>query len=132
MCSSDLKACSPWAVHRGTSEGAQDRGGEGEDAAGEGQVSRHTPGPWRTANGKGVASVKAADCAIYINVRTVETDECVARWQADARLIATTPDLLDVLSRLADFPFSHQGPAEGPLAYILNEARAVIAKAEGK
>lgn len=49
----------------------------------------HTAGPWRAANGKGSAAVKGPDCAIYVNVRTVETPECVARWQADAvRIVA--------------------------------------------
>ena len=47
-----------------------------------------TRGPWRAANGQGSASVACKDCAIYINVRTCEVDECVERWQADARYIA--------------------------------------------
>lgn len=46
---------------------------------------------WRAANGKGAASVKTSDCAIYINVRTVETPDCVKRWQADAIAIAAAP-----------------------------------------
>lgn len=52
-----------------------------------------TPGEWRAANGKGSACVRADDpevaCAIYLNVRTVEVDECVERWQRDARSIAS-------------------------------------------
>jgi hypothetical protein len=64
-----------------------------------------TPRPWRTGNGKGAAAVKAKDCAIYINVRTCEVDECVKRWQEDARLIVAAVNsaeaLLDENERLA-------------------------------
>lgn len=49
--------------------------------------AKRTQGEWHVANGKGSASVAADDCAIYVNVRTVEIDETVERWQADARAI---------------------------------------------
>ena len=43
---------------------------------------RSTPRPWRAANGKGSACVRADDpkvaCAIYLNVRTVEASNKVA------------------------------------------------------
>ncbi|MDP1702610.1 MAG: hypothetical protein Q8L53_16860 [Aestuariivirga sp.] len=45
-------------------------------------------------------------------------------------LFPETPDLYDVLSRFADFPFSHQGPAEGPLATMIHQARAALAKVQ--
>lgn len=50
-----------------------------------------TSGPWKANCGTGAASVssKAAGCAVYINVRTVEIDDTVKRWQADATFIAT-------------------------------------------
>jgi hypothetical protein len=57
---------------------------------------RMTPGPWSDANGKGSAVVRSNhpdyDCAIYINVRNGEVDECVEcveRWQGDAFAIAS-------------------------------------------
>lgn len=57
-----------------------------------------TAGPWRAANGTGSASVVCeavgVHCAIYINVRTCEVDECVRRWQADARFIAAARTLV--------------------------------------
>ena len=48
-----------------------------------------TKGPWHDASGKGSAVVSAPgeNCAVYLNVRAVELDETVARWQADAALI---------------------------------------------
>jgi hypothetical protein len=55
-----------------------------------------TPGPWSNSSGKGTGAVssRAAGCAIYQNIRTVEIPETVARWQADAALIAAAPTLL--------------------------------------
>lgn len=49
-----------------------------------------TPGPWETGNGRGSAVVRSVPekCAIFINVRTVEVEDCVARWQRDAEFIA--------------------------------------------
>jgi hypothetical protein len=68
-------------------------------AAAKALCDRATPGPWKAANGKGAASVTSneARCAIYINVRTCEVDECVARWQADARFIAAARTLVPEL-----------------------------------
>ena len=57
-----------------------------------------TPGEWRTANGRGSASVTCDDCAIYINVRTVEIDDTVKRWHADAAGIARTRNNLKTMA----------------------------------
>ena len=40
---------------------------------------------------------------------------------------AAFENVCDVLSRFADFPFSHQGPAEGPLAVMIKQARDALA-----
>lgn len=91
-------------------------------------MSAHTPGPWLhgkssddiiTPNGVGIAS----PCENY--------DE--DQWQADARLIATAPELLaalrDVLP-LAEAYLRHAPahPDNGRLA----DARDAIAKATGR
>src|SRR5688572_26803887 len=87
-----------------------------------------TPGPWRFANGKGVASVKASDCAIYINLRTVEIDECVARWHRDAELIALSRTALPALAKM--LKIAHQAMSEragsGPLSQSLDAALSEI------
>jgi hypothetical protein len=61
-------------------------------------------GEWRTANGKGSASVTcdAEHCAIYLNVRSAEVVECVRRWQRDARFIAAAPTLVRELCEEVD------------------------------
>ena len=72
-------------------------------------AEKATPGPWKTASGKGSASVRTEhpeyNCAIYLNVRTCEIEESVKRWQSDAAFIAAaSPDvvlaLLDEIERL--------------------------------
>jgi hypothetical protein len=44
-------------------------------------------GDWQATGGRGSASVRSPSerCSTYLNVRTVEVDDCVARWQRDAR-----------------------------------------------
>lgn len=68
---------------------------------------RASKGPWTDASGKGSAVVRseAEGCAIYINVRSVEVPEAVARWQADAAFIAASrtalPEALEEIRRLS-------------------------------
>jgi hypothetical protein len=79
-----------------------------ELAAAKALVDAATPGPWSAANGKGSACVRTEDratsCAIYLNVRTCEVDECVERWHRDAAFIAASrtlvPRLLAEIARL--------------------------------
>lgn len=66
-------------------------------------MSKHTPGPWsRIAN-----SIKSrkADCIVvrlpaYTDCVGDETPEQLERWDADARLIAAAPDLLEALEKV--------------------------------
>ena len=80
--------------------------------------SNHTPGPWHTQG-----------CTIYAaGNRIAQTwDTCddfpTPEMEADARLIASAPDLLRALERLA-----HPMADDEDLDY----ARAVIAKAKGQ
>ena len=92
-------------------------------------MSKHTPGPWvRVAN-----SVKSrtADCVVVrLPAQTDrvgdESPEQIERWDADARLIAAAPDLLEALeSLLAQVEQYGHKPECGA-------ARAAIAKAKGE
>ena len=62
-----------------------------------------TPGPWRTANGNGAASVVTEHpdyaCQIYLNVRTCEIKDTVDRWKRDATFIASSRSLLPAALR---------------------------------
>jgi len=106
-------------------------------------AARHTPGPWTVG---GIASVKGTDSSdIYIQDRRMA---CVAHviynepggddpaeCMADARLIASAPDLLDALKYLAGEEYS----ANHDEFYASKDhenckvckIRALIAKAEG-
>jgi hypothetical protein len=86
--------------------------------------SQHTPGPW-TAWG----------CTIYTDsgyrvAQTWDQDRCclpTPTMEADARLIASAPDLLVALERIE----SSLGHEPGMYSDILSIARAAIAKAKG-
>tara|TARA_S200002703_G_scaffold33276_1_gene28818 strand:+ start:3348 stop:3626 length:279 start_codon:yes stop_codon:yes gene_type:complete len=90
----------------------------------------HTPGPWsRVAN-----SIKSrkADCVVvrlpaYTDCSGDETPEQLERWDADARLIAAAPELLEALEELADqYQYINQFDS------FYEQARAAIAKAKGR
>lgn len=88
--------------------------------------TKHTPGPWAVHPNQAV--VDAFDGGVPLSV-------CALLWPTDersedetfanARLIASAPDLLDALREIADLPWFRQD--EG--AQI---ARAAIAKAKGE
>lgn len=116
-----------------------------------------TKGPWHDASGKGSAVVSAPgeNCAVYLNVRTVELDETVARWQADAALIVAlrneaVPMIQELrelrgenaraiawLDRMSwanatiDTKTTSKGPLEIQLADALAERDALRAEVEG-
>ena len=94
-------------------------------------MNNHTPGPWsRVAN-----SIKSrkADCVVvrlpaYTDCSGDETPEQLERWDADARLIAAAPDLLEALETMLEM--SQMGGFGK--AYAEDVARAAIAKAKGE
>jgi len=95
-------------------------------------MSKHTPRPWvRVAD-----SIKSrtADCVVVrLPAQTDrvgdESPEQIERWDADARLIAAAPDMLEALEKVVSFIDAGQG------TWTLEEqqkARAAIAKAKGE
>ncbi len=113
-------------------------------------MSAHTPGPWRWH--WGVNEELHADCGVYSEKREGQAYsvcrapryESQAQWEANARLIAAAPELLEVAKDLLrhgvfhmqDCSFAEVG------GYCDDEdcggskrraaAQAVIAKAEGQ
>ena len=100
----------------------------------------HTEGPWE-ANSRAIEQIELPhrkQTSVICYMEDVQTDE----WLANARLIAAAPDLLDVLTRLTEKvtranSLRHSGgrisSEDWSEFYALqNEARATIAKAEGK
>jgi len=84
----------------------------------------HTPGPW---------SFRGCDGGWAIDFN--EDQEQVVDFvyeEADARLIAAAPDLLEALSELADLVDEILSGEYEPDSFTTQPARAAIAKAKGQ
>ena len=91
-------------------------------------MSKHTPGPWHLAeveNGsiKHMVPVGPDGYSLCTVVHDGDTPFGAIYMDADARLIAAAPELLEALQMLLEFP--NTGPAT-------SAARAAIAKATGE
>ena len=90
-------------------------------------MSTHTPGPWTLD--PAAETVTGIDRFGEVQIVVYE----LGTNQADARLIAAAPDLLEVLRRIADnkVALADRAYADSVNAYQLF-ARAAIAKATGE
>jgi hypothetical protein len=101
-------------------------------------MSKHTPGPWRVGNGSlmesGVFSAdgKTLVAGTHGSARNYRRQEQIAEQDANARLIAAAPDLLEALQALrricADTPAVERNPR---FVTANSAALAAIAKAKG-
>lgn len=102
--------------------------------------AKHTPGPWSYA-----PAVPGAQRCFYIagnqdaNNREVDIGTVEGGYyscEANARLIAAAPDLLEALIDTLDFLERHSNRWDGVNGkhpqVVVTAARAAIAKAEGK
>lgn len=86
-------------------------------------TAQHTPGPWHVANDVQIRSEKHQIAKVWM-MRNGEGN-------ANARLIAAAPDLLEALQMLADVDFGAcEWRGEAEIAAI--KARAAISKATGE
>lgn len=99
--------------------------------------AKHTPGPWfivDSVNGDWPTGCEI--CIDNVEGGNPDTDYCIAsavhgdpeKLKANARLIATAPDLLDALETLVEHFEYYMGDNE---CRPLENARAAIAKARG-
>ena len=96
-------------------------------------MTKHTPGPWKTSNmAPGIVYAETGGkrdelvCTAYRR----DNDE----HNANARLIASAPDLLSALE-MAVATIERIAPKHGPFSSVdgtLSVASAAIAKAEGR
>lgn len=120
---------------------------------------KHTPGPWvadadddndigeftiRTVDGDYIADIRNPYCDYHTQVVYALSDDC--RLEADARLIAAAPELLEALRAIDDFWTEripdgpdHTKDAIGrprkmsdPTVAVWRTIRSAIAKAEGR
>lgn len=98
-------------------------------------MSKHTPGPWEAR--KALEAVYEQDFYIISSAGVVgywkggkswHTDDKWVLTEADARLIAAAPELLEALQAITDLYDTDEGCRSTP-EYIA--ARAAIAKATG-
>ena len=90
----------------------------------------HTPGPWRVdSDPEGIVrGVVADDCMVCAMIGwDVEYED---EEKANARLMASAPDLLEALQGLATGDFGAGGWTDAMEAYA-QKARAAITKATG-
>lgn len=95
-------------------------------------MSAHTPGPWVASpdpNGS------PTDWVIGTTNESRPIDEVAVCNARDARLIAAAPELLAALVEMTDDytdRFDMDSPSTNPgIKYVVKQARAAIAKAEG-
>lgn len=98
--------------------------------------SKFTPGPWEVTENKwcghhncphGHITLMVVD-AKGLPLHTWEADYGLEEARANARLIASAPDLLHALKRLLHETSDGQAPCHQG---VVDEARAAIAKAKG-
>jgi len=90
-----------------------------------------TPGPWEVTRGTG-ERLRVVDASHNVPcIATVHGRN--GNVEADARLIAAAPDLLDALREMIEaIPLDDFGFGWAPLINAKRVARAAIAKAEGE
>jgi len=88
-------------------------------------MNKHTPGPWNRI--KGDRNVYSASGTVCKTPAIIGGGSAAANWEANARLIAAAPDLLEALSEIIN---------DGGKFVMTNEthrkSRAAIAKARGE
>lgn len=88
-------------------------------------TSKHTPGPWRQSLTDDTRIIDSSGCEVASVAGDYQHD--YARMEANARLIAAAPELLEALAGMVD---SYELEAS-PINPALISARAAIAKATG-
>ena len=98
-------------------------------------TTKHTPGPWYVGSGTyegrniySVASVTDDEGFTYQPIVASVEDDGIKCWDANARLIAAAPALLEALKWMV----LRTEEGEYPDGKCLEDARAAIAKATGE
>lgn len=96
-------------------------------------MSAHTPSPWTVVPSSDGVSSQARTSDGRFSIYLGSTGAPAEEWQANARLIAAAPELLDALRRaervMTDADLDHE-PADDEARLTLDAVRAAIAKAE--
>ena len=98
--------------------------------------TEHTPGPWQVETERGILDITAAGAG---NIAMVSRSQLAGDSDANARLIAAAPSLLEACAALleCDTPTEDMGGDWGTsewcewVGQAIEKARAVIAQAKG-
>ena len=96
-------------------------------------TTKHTPGPWEKADGtdgitRGIRGWHGPEMVNVINWNGISRATSVT-GQANARLLAAAPDLLDELLSVLDWAVTERAPLR---EQEIESIRKVIAKATGE
>ena len=97
------------------------------------QTTTHTAGPWTVSHDTDISGVEndpKNDCFGIVDVAHVYLREVPGKHEANARLIAAAPDLLQELTNLCELAKKRPGSLYEYKAAV-DSARAAIAKATG-
>lgn len=93
-------------------------------------IAKHTPGPWLVDHDTDITGSESSPeigCVGKVDIAHVYLRAVPGKTEANARLIAAAPDLLEALKAVLNSCLDSRG-----LADAYKQARAAIAKAEGK
>lgn len=95
-------------------------------------MNKHTPGPWNRI--KGDRNVYSAAGTVCKTPAILGGGSAATNWEANARLIAAAPDLLEALEELerSVFAGSYEDPSHDRIFRALKDARAAIVRARGE
>ncbi len=89
---------------------------------------KHMAGPWEISGGDGIWAVSPWNARFRLATVTQPSPMNGIDWEANARLIAAAPELLEALEALVECEWSQ--PAD--LESCQKDGRAAIAKARGE
>jgi hypothetical protein len=94
--------------------------------------TKHTPGPWEVMKNEPTV-IRGHNRDKPYSFSLAETMGYKENREANARLIAAAPDMLDILEQVSDMVIAGSYP-DGPCMerYLMEDVRAVIAKAKGE
>lgn len=91
--------------------------------------TRYSQSPWTLVD---VGEIKSADGYVVVEVSGPNRLDLIPQKEANARLIAAAPELLEALELMVDHHSNEWLDHSQPIYNIMKKARAVIAKAIGQ
>lgn len=98
-------------------------------ASKEAMMKKHTPGPWEVSGGDGIWAVSPWNARFRLATVTKPSPMNGIDWEANARLIAAAPELLEALRSLTH---AVEKRNESAMTMHAGYARSILEKASGE